>query len=42
MGTVVQTGDELERMLVETGEELKLLLDTGHAVTAGFGPGVAA
>ena len=42
MGTVVQTGGELERLLAETGEELKLLLDTGHAVMAGFDPGAVA
>ena len=42
MGTVVQTGDELERLLAETGEDLRLLLDTGHAVMAGFDPGAVA
>ena len=42
MGTVVQTGAELERLLADTGDELKLLLDTGHAVMAGFDPGSTA
>jgi len=42
MGTVIQTGEELERLLADTGDDLKLLLDTGHAVMAGFDPGAVA
>lgn len=42
MGTVVQSGEDLERLLAQTGEELKLLLDTGHAALAGMGPGAVA
>ena len=42
MGTVVQTGEDLERLLSGTGEELKLLLDTGHAFMAGMDPGAVA
>ena len=42
MGTVVQTGDEIERLLSGTGKDLKLLLDTGHAVMAGIDPGAMA
>ena len=42
MGTVVQTGEDLERLLSGTGEELKLLLDTGHALMAGMDPGAVA
>lgn len=42
MGTVVQTGEELERLLSDTGEELRLLLDTGHALMAGMDPGAVA
>ena len=42
MGTVVQSGEDLERLLTQTGEELKLLLDTGHAALAGMDPGVVA
>ena len=42
MGTAVQTEDEIEQLLSRTGEELKLLLDTGHAVMAGMDPGAFA
>ena len=42
MGTVVQTEEELDRMLAGTGEALKLLLDTGHAQMAGMDPGAVA
>ena len=42
MGTVVQSGEDLERLLAQTGEELKLLLDTGHAAMAGMDPGAVA
>ena len=42
MGTVVQSGEDLERLLAQTGEELKLLLDTGHAAMADMDPGAVA
>jgi len=42
LGTVVQSGDEIERLLSLAGDELKLLLDTGHAAAAGADPGVVA
>ena len=42
MGTVVQSGEDLERLLAQAGEELKLLLDTGHAAMAGMDPGAVA
>ena len=42
MGTVVQSGEDLERLLAQAGEDLKLLLDTGHAAMAGMDPGTVA
>ena len=42
LGTVVQNGEEIERLLSLAGNELKLLLDTGHAVAAGVDPGAVA
>jgi myo-inosose-2 dehydratase len=42
MGTVVQTGAEIDRLLGETGEAVKLLLDTGHAVWGGADPATLA
>ena len=42
MGTVVQTGADLERLLARTDDVLKLLLDTGHAAMAGMEPGAVA
>jgi len=38
MGTVVQTEAEIDRLMDTTGPNLKLLLDTGHAVFAGADP----
>lgn len=38
MGTIVQTGDEIDRLMALTGESLSLLLDTGHATFAGADP----
>jgi len=35
MGTVIQTDDEVERLLASSSDELKLLFDTGHAFMAG-------
>ena len=42
LGTVVQSAGEIERLLALAGAELKLLLDTGHAVAAGVDPGAVA
>ena len=38
MGTIVQTEAEIDRLMQTTGSNLKLLLDTGHAVFAGADP----
>jgi inosose dehydratase len=38
MGTVVQSGADIDRLMVTTGPALKLLLDTGHATFAGADP----
>ena len=38
MGTVVQTGPEIRRMMAGTGEAFTLLLDTGHATWGGADP----
>ena len=38
MGTVVQTGAEIDRLMATTGSSVKLLLDTGHATFAGADP----
>ncbi|HTW70944.1 MAG TPA: myo-inosose-2 dehydratase [Acetobacteraceae bacterium] len=38
MGTVVQSGEDIERLMAATGPALKLLLDTGHAAFAGADP----
>ena len=38
MGTVVQSQDEIERLMAVTGPALRLLLDTGHAGFAGADP----
>lgn len=38
MGTIVQTENEIDRMMELTGEALGLLLDTGHAVFGGADP----
>lgn len=35
MGTVVETEDEIDRFMAETGPATKLLLDTGHAFFGG-------
>lgn len=35
MGTVVQTEVEIDRLMADTGECVRLLLDTGHATFAG-------
>ena len=42
MGTVVHSGAEIERLLTLAGEEVKLLLDTGHAAAASADPGTIA
>jgi len=38
MGTVVQTGEEVDRLMDATGPSVKLLLDTGHATFGGADP----
>ena len=38
MGTVVQSGDEIDRLMANTGPATKLLLDTGHAWFGGSDP----
>lgn len=42
MGTVVQTEDEVDRMMASTGPAVKLLLDTGHLTWAGADPAAVA
>jgi len=42
MGTVVQSGAEIDRLMAETGPAVKLLLDTGHATWGGADPAVLA
>ena len=42
MGTVIQTPEEIDRLMKETGEEVHLLLDTGHATWGGADPTVLA
>ena len=38
MGTIVETADEIDALMANTGPETKLLLDTGHAWFAGVDP----
>jgi inosose dehydratase/3D-(3,5/4)-trihydroxycyclohexane-1,2-dione acylhydrolase (decyclizing) len=38
MGTVVQSEDDIDRLMTLTGPAMKLLLDTGHATFAGADP----
>lgn len=38
LGTVVETGDDLRRLLDATGERVGLTLDTGHAALGGIDP----
>jgi len=38
MGTVVQSAEDIDRLMAATGPALKLLLDTGHASFAGADP----
>lgn len=38
MGTVVQSGADIDRLMRHTGPALRLLLDTGHAAFAGADP----
>ncbi|MGH8178354.1 MAG: myo-inosose-2 dehydratase [Steroidobacter sp.] len=42
MGTVVQSSQDIERMMAVTGEAVGLLLDTGHLTYAGGDPSRAA
>ncbi|MGH6760271.1 MAG: myo-inosose-2 dehydratase [Phyllobacterium sp.] len=38
MGTIVQTGEEIDRFMASTGPATRLLLDTGHAWFGGSDP----
>lgn len=38
MGTLVQSEEDIARLMAHSGPALKLLLDTGHAFFAGFDP----
>ncbi|HMB61338.1 MAG TPA: myo-inosose-2 dehydratase [Xanthomonadales bacterium] len=38
MGTVVQSSEDIDALMQETGDEVYLLLDTGHALYAGADP----
>src|SRR5690606_5522119 len=38
MGTVVQTAEEVDRLMESVGPATRLLLDTGHACFAGADP----
>lgn len=38
MGTVVQSGGDIDRMMRDTGPAVRLLLDTGHATWGGADP----
>lgn len=38
MGTVIQSSEDIERLLAATGSEVELLLDTGHLTYAGADP----
>lgn len=38
MGTVVQTGEEIDELMKRTGPAVRLLLDTGHATWGGANP----
>ncbi|MCQ4162381.1 myo-inosose-2 dehydratase [Roseomonas sp. GC11] len=38
MGTVVESAEDIARLMEETGESVSLLLDTGHATFAGADP----
>jgi inosose dehydratase len=42
MGTVVQSGDEVDRLMDSCGDSVSLLLDTGHLTFAGGDPARAA
>lgn len=42
MGTVVQTPEEIDRLMQDTGEAVHLLLDTGHATWGGADPATLA
>ncbi|MDE2575048.1 MAG: myo-inosose-2 dehydratase [Rhodospirillales bacterium] len=42
MGTIVQSGAEIDRLMASTGPALKLLLDSGHATFAGADPAALA
>lgn len=42
MGTLIQTPEEIDRLMAETGPSVHLLLDTGHLTFAGGRPAITA
>lgn len=38
MGTVIESAEDLDNLMLHTGPEVGLLLDTGHLAFAGFDP----
>lgn len=38
LGTIVETADDLRRLMAATGDQVGLTLDTGHAMLAGIDP----
>lgn len=42
LGTVIENGDEIDRLMTTTGPAVKLLLDTGHAMFANVEPAALA
>lgn len=42
MGTVVQSAQDIDRLMQTTGDAVRLLIDTGHAVYAGADPAAIA
>lgn len=42
MGTIVETGDDIDALMAATGPSVHLLLDTGHATWAGADPAALA
>lgn len=42
MGTLIQTAEEIDRLMAETGPSVSLLLDTGHLTYAGGRPQLTA
>lgn len=42
MGTVVQSAEDIDRLMESTSDDVRLLLDTGHALYAGVDPAAIA